>query len=247
MPPGGQNLPQGNLPNGDCPVPSGGQGFPHGDGGNDGQNNLNPNGGKSGGQPGSMGFGTSGTLRLFTNPLVGEASWLLPFVLGGLIVLVTLLARKRPFDGKHAALILWVDWLLPEAIHFTYSTELMHAYYLIMLGAPLVALLANTAPGTYLLATGRANDAASYILDTGRPVLTFGGFLGEYQEVSVGQLSALVESGQLRFVLSQGAQHYPEIFQWVQQNCKTVDTSNLSGTRLPGGQVANSNLYDCGK
>jgi 4-amino-4-deoxy-L-arabinose transferase-like glycosyltransferase len=334
-----------------------------------------------------MDFGTAGTLRLFTNPLVGEVSWLLPFVLGGLVILVIVIVRKRPFDGKHAALILWAGWLLPEAIYFTYSTGLMHAYYLIMLGAPIAALaamtgwalweiirerrllgwslafllaggtiffqadvlrgtttaaslpvvialtllgtglvfavvsrfrahfapaalsllliamlvapalwsalttfnsspntalpyagpatqeslslpgaprtgngagngntrntslldylLANTEPGTYLLATDRANDAASYILATGRPVLTFGGFLGEYQEVSVEQLSALVESGQLRFVLSQGAQQYPEIFQWVQQNCKTVDTSNLSGTGNPGGQAANSNLYDC--
>jgi 4-amino-4-deoxy-L-arabinose transferase-like glycosyltransferase len=378
LPPGGQNIPQGNLPNGVRPVPSGGQGFPQGSIEDDGQ---------SGGQPGSMDFGTAGTLRLFTNPLVGEVSWLLPFVLGGLVILVIVIVRKRPFDGKHAALILWAGWLLPEAIYFTYSTGLMHAYYLIMLGAPIAALaamtgwalweiirerrllgwslafllaggtiffqadvlrgtttaaslpvvialtllgtglvfavvsrfrahfapaalsllliamlvapalwsalttfnsspntalpyagpatqeslslpgaprtgngagngntrntslldylLANTEPGTYLLATDRANDAASYILATGRPVLTFGGFLGEYQEVSVEQLSALVESGQLRFVLSQGAQQYPEIFQWVQQNCKTVDTSNLSGTGNPGGQAANSNLYDC--
>jgi 4-amino-4-deoxy-L-arabinose transferase-like glycosyltransferase len=107
-------------------------------------------------------------------------------------------------------------------------------------------LLANTTPGTYLLATDRANDAASYILETGRPVLTFGGFLGEYQEVSLEQLLALVESGQLRFVLSQGGQKYPEIFQWVRQNCKVVDTSNLSSAGIPGGQDANSNLYDCG-
>jgi 4-amino-4-deoxy-L-arabinose transferase-like glycosyltransferase len=388
VPPGGQNLPPGNLPNGDRPLPPGGQGFPQGLGGNDRQNSQITNGGQTGGQGGSMDFGTAGTLRLFTNPLVGEASWLLPFVLGGFIVLVILLARKRPFDGKHAAIILWAGWLLPEAIYFTYSTGLMHAYYLIMLGAPIAALaamtgwalweiiqkrkllgwslafllaggtiffqagvlhgtaatapqavglalallgiglvfavvsrfrarfapaalsllliamlvapalwsalttfnsspntalpyagpatqgslslpaaprtgngngngnarnqslldylLANTAPGTYLLATDRANDAASYILDTGRPVLTFGGFLGEYQEVSVEHLSALAKSGQLRFILSQGAKQYPEIFQWVQQNCKAVDTSNLSGNGIPGGQAANSNLYDCG-
>jgi 4-amino-4-deoxy-L-arabinose transferase-like glycosyltransferase len=355
---------------------------------NYGQNNPGMINGQSGGQPGSMDFGTAGTLRLFTTPLVGEASWLLPFVLGGLIILAFVL-WKRPFEAKHTTLLLWAGWLLPEAVYFTYSTGLMHAYYLIMLGAPLAALtamtgwalweiiqkrkllggslafllaggtiffqagalrgnsaaspwavglalvllgmgfvfavvsrfrvcfepaalcllliamliapalwsalttfnsspntalpyagpatqsvralpgtqrngngvvngnarnkslldylLANTAPGTYLLATDRANDAAPYILETGRPVLSFGGFLGEYQEVTVKQLSGLVESGQLRFILSQGAQQYPEIFQWVQQNCKAVDAFNLSGTGIPGGQTANSNLYDCGK
>jgi 4-amino-4-deoxy-L-arabinose transferase-like glycosyltransferase len=287
-----------------------------------------------------MDFGTAGTLRLFSVPLVGEASWLLPFVLGGLVILVIAL-WKRPFDGKHAALILWAGWLLPETIYFTYSSGLMHAYYLIMLGAPIAALtgmtgwalweiiqkhkrtgwslafltaigtiifqagvlrdssseapwavgiaavllgvglacaivskfrvrfaiatlcllmsamligptlwsaettfnpspntalpyagpatsnaedlpvnpptgagnmgdnkslldylVANTEPDTYLLATDRAQEAAAYILETGRPVLTFGGFLGEYQEVSVEQLSALIGSGQLRFILS---------------------------------------------
>jgi 4-amino-4-deoxy-L-arabinose transferase-like glycosyltransferase len=67
-------------------------------------------------------------------------------------------------------------------------------------------LNANTRPGTYLLATDRASDAATYILATGRPVLAFGGFLGQYNEVSVDQLAALVKSGHLRFVLSQGLQ-----------------------------------------
>ena len=383
--PGGQNIPQGNLPNGDRPVPPDGQGFPQGYGGNSGQNNLNPNEGQSDGRP-SIDFGTAGTLRLFTNPLVGEASWLLPFVLGGLIVLVILLARKRPFNGKHAALILWAGWLLPEAIYFTYSTGLMHAYYLIMLGAPLAALvamtgwalweiiqkrkllgwslafllaagtiffqagvlrgttavaplavglalvllglglvlalvsrfrarfapaalslllismlvapalwsalttfntspntglpyagpatqnmqaqpgaqqngiginrnqflldylLANTAPDSYLLATDRANDAASYILDTGRPVLTFGGFLGEYQEVSVGQLSALVESGQLRFILSSALVQYQDLSQWAGQHCTTVNVSGLAATTngMPGNQQQTNILYDCG-
>jgi len=376
-PPGGQNLPQGNLQNGDRPVPSGGQGFPQGFGGNSGQNSLIPNDGQSDGRP-SIDFGTAGTLRLFTNPLVGEASWLLPFVLGGLIVLVVVLARKRPFDGKHAALILWAGWLLPEAIYFTYSTGLMHSYYLIMLGTPIAGLVAmtgwalweiiqkrkllgwslafllaagtiffqagvlrgataaaplavglalsllgtglvfavvsrfrtrftpaalsllliamlvapalwsalttfnsspntalpyagpatqgslsmpgalragngasnenarntslldylltNTAPGTYLLATDRANDAASYILDTGRPVLTFGGFLGEYQEVTMEQLSALVESGHLRFILSSALAQYQDLSQWAGQHCTKVN--------VPG--LATTTLYDCG-
>jgi hypothetical protein len=35
-----------------------------------------------------MDFGTAGTLRLFSEPLVSEASWLLPFVLAGKLVVV---------------------------------------------------------------------------------------------------------------------------------------------------------------
>ncbi len=371
-------------------------------------------------------------------PLAGEASWLLPFVLGGLVILALAL-WKQPFDEKHASVILWAGWLLPEAIYFTYSTGLMHAYYLIMLGAPAAALtgmtiwaawqlirkhtlpgwglllllaagtlvfqgitlwgkadlalwaisaaciifglglcclalsmvkarfapvalslllaamlaapaywsvlttlnpsngnlpaagpggmggmgrmggpmngggmpggmyspanngnaagetdstansngvagemnastngggmpggmngpangggmsggtddsllkylLANTQPGTYLVATGQANDAATYILATGRPVLTFGGFLGQYNEVSVDQLAALVKSGRLRFVLNQGLQGHQEIAQWVQKNCTRVDISNSTGSNDSSllGSRLNQSLYDCG-
>lgn len=90
-----------------------------------------------------MDFGSPGTLRLFSAPLVDEASWLLPFVLAGLVILIAVL-WKRPFDEKHAVLILWVLWLLPAALYFSYSQGLMHAYYLIMLGPPLAALFAMT-------------------------------------------------------------------------------------------------------
>lgn len=399
--PGERNAPPpGGFPGSGFPEPPSGQNLQPGvrnDGGQPGPGNL---GGQPGGAPGSMDFGNAGSLRLFTQPLVGEASWLLPFVLGGLVILLIAL-WNRPLDDRHVALILWAVWLLPEAIYFTYSTGLMHAYYLIMLGAPLAALsamtawaawqiickhallgwsllflltagtmlfqgftlwgttslapwaigagailfglglcflalsmvrarfaplavsllfaavlvapalwsalttfnpnpngqlpaagpagqsvplgrnrpgpigqaapsrpigngtaagvnqallsylLANTQPGTYLLATGRASDAAGYILATGRPVLTFGGFLGQYQEVSVAQLSALVKSGRLRFVLGQDARQYQDIYQWVGQNCAVVNDPSLttgmdSGFSAFGRQQSGTGLYDCG-
>ena len=341
-----------------------------------------------GGQPGSMDFGSAGTLRLFTQPLVGEASWLLPVALGGLAILAITLWRQ-PFGDRHITVILWAGWLLPETIYFTYSQGLMHAYYLIMMGPPIAALTAmtfwalwraiqtrrligwgltvlmalgmlafqvytlrnrtsiagwvvgiaavmivtglvlaavsklrihlapaalslflaalfiapaawsalttlnsspnealpyagpaqnggpgrgmgptmggdgnlnqvllsylldNTLPGTYLLATDRASEASSYILATGRPVLTFRGFLGQYDEITVDQLSTLVKKGQLRFVLNQSQQGNQEIAQWVQQNCKPVEITNRSVTDTPivnnqGRGPAQGNLFDCG-
>lgn len=398
---------QDQFAQGQPPQPPSGQNTPLGFGDDGG-------GPMGGGQPGgSMDFGTAGTLRLFTAPLAGEASWLLPFVLGGLIVLAFVL-RKRSFGEEHIALILWGGWLLPEAIYFTYSTGLMHAYYLIMLGAPIAALagmtiwalwkiiagrklfgwaiaallaaitlffqaitlwsnttaaiwiiviagvlfsaallliaidklrgkfipvtltillaamlvapatwstlttfnaspnsglpyagparqvmsgrpmgpglangsnralqrqttsmgnmpmpmgpgnggsnkadqelldylLANTKPGTYLLATGRSNSAAPYILETGRPVLTFGGFLGNEDVVTVDQLSELVKSGQLRFVLGEDLNQHQAIAEWVKNNCKQVNipgmtVSNMSDPGNPGRQPGNTILYDC--
>jgi 4-amino-4-deoxy-L-arabinose transferase-like glycosyltransferase len=364
-PPVGQNNPPTGALDENRPQPPTGQDFPVGPDTGFKSSGPGNGGGQPGGPGGSMDFGSAGTLRLFTQPLVGEASWLLPFVLGGLAVLVVAL-WKKPFDEKYVSVILWAGWLLPEAIYFTYSTGLMHAYYLIMLGAPVAALaamaawvawqviqkhallgwglllmlsagtlafqganlsgrtaigastllfglglcffglsmlkarfrltafslllaamlvapalwsflttfnpnpnsalpaagpaaqtspggisgpashgnsmagngedallnflIANTRPGSYLLATDRASDAATYILATGRPVLTFGGFLGQYNEVTVDQLAALVKSGQLRFVLSQGLQGHQEIAQWVQKNCTQVNISDSTSS-----------------
>ena len=383
-PPSGQNMPTGGAAGENRPFPPNGQGLPQGPGNGPGAFRQAGGGQPGGGPGGSADFGNAGTLRLFTQPLAGEASWLLPFGLGGLVVLALAL-WKRPFGDQHASAILWAGWLIPETLYFTYSTGLMHAYYLIMLGAPLAALaamtawglwqlivkrpalgwgllfllsaatlafqgfilwgtasqaawaigaagllsglglclfgfsmvkegfraaafslllaamlaapalwsalttfnpnpnsglpaagpgsqagmgnpgfqaggaggevdtalsaylLANTQPGTYLLATGRASDAAPLILATGRPVLAFGGFLGQYNEVSVTQLAALVKSGKLRFVLAQSLQGHQEMAAWVQQNCTLKNISGSNSTTNQPGAGQNQALYDCGE
>ncbi len=112
-------------------------------------------------------------------------------------------------------------------------------------------LLANTEPGTYLVATGGANSAAGYILATGRPVLAVGGFLNQYDEVSVDQLSSLVKSGRLRFVLSDALDRHQALAQWVKQNCAVVDASAYGGAAGTGsgnfnGPTSSTLLYQCG-
>jgi 4-amino-4-deoxy-L-arabinose transferase-like glycosyltransferase len=321
-----------------------------------------------------MDVGTPGSARLFTFPLVGEIGWILPFVLCGLFLIAATLGFKRPLTNQHAALILWAGWLLPEAVYFTYSTGIMHAYYMIMMGAPLAALFAmtgwafwqmlqkrkelalgllallaagtilfqaitlrgqtsaapwvvggavlllalgflllvvsrsqarlaaaglslvlvavlvapglwsalttfnptpnaglpysgpaqedslgqkngtpmqsrlmdylleNTDPDSYLLATVTANQAAPFILATGRPVFTFGGFGGMDQIVDAGGLAEMVAAGELRFVLNEGLEQRPEILAWLQQNCEAVD---FSGRIAP--QQQRLILFDCGK
>ena len=370
-----QYPPQGNIPPGPR-SPNGGQLPP--------LSNGNPPALPQGGQnpmPGTMDFGTAGITRLFTDPLVGEASWLLPIVLTGLIV-ITAMLWKRSFDEKHLSLILWAGWLLPEAIYFTYSQGLLHAYYLIMMGAPIAALfamtgwafgqlirknkwlgwgvaasisvvtlvfevyilhgtvpaagwaigsavglfmvgilillvgrkdsrvvpfaltlmlaallvapilwsvlttfndnpnsalpyagpsqnknmpgagqgggsqdiasqalvnylLANTEPGTYLVATYNANQAAPFILATGRPVLTFGGFLGSDNIIDADGLAKMVSEGKLRFVLGGGNIGKQEISKWVEMNCKKV--RNIPGLGPATTNPQNNILFDCGQ
>jgi len=114
-------------------------------------------------------------------------------------------------------------------------------------------LFANTDPDSYLLATTSSHSASPFILATGRPVLTFGGFTGRDDVISVEQLAAMVAGGELRFVLSDGSlqQQKPEIASWVQHNCSVVNLPGMtvnqprSAQAMPQQDRQNMRLFDC--
>ncbi|MDP2949492.1 MAG: glycosyltransferase family 39 protein, partial [Chloroflexota bacterium] len=89
--------------------------------------------------------GEPGALRLFTEPLVTQASWLLPLALLGIPLIMVLLGWRWPLGDKHLALVLWVGWLLPEIVFFSFTSGIFHSFYVIMLGPPLAALVGATA------------------------------------------------------------------------------------------------------
>jgi 4-amino-4-deoxy-L-arabinose transferase-like glycosyltransferase len=105
----------------------------------------------AGGPPTAQGGGRSsevgepGWLRLFSEPLVTEGSWLLPVALLGIPLVLVVLGRPWSLTTRHLALVLWAGWLLPEVAYFSFNSGLFHAYYLIMLGPPLAALVGATA------------------------------------------------------------------------------------------------------
>ncbi len=111
------------------------------------------------------------------------------------------------------------------------------------LGLDVNELLANTSPGGYLFAAARAQEAAPYILSTGRPVLSFGGFSGGDNIVSPERLARLVADGQLRYVWvdSQLGQTKPQLGSWVTRSCRPVQRSaaGTNANNQPG------QLYDC--
>jgi 4-amino-4-deoxy-L-arabinose transferase-like glycosyltransferase len=330
--------------------------------------------------------GHAGALRMFTEPLFDEASWLLPIALLGLPILLALLGVRWPLNEKQLGIVLWAGWLLPALLYFSFTTGLFHAYYVVMLGPPMAALvgatawalhkiirerpwmgwiltglltattilvqalavinypgyagpiilassllwltgfvllllqkwsrtreaayalltsamavapliwsfattlnpnasmglpnagpfiegasrrintaeisekqqemldylLANTDPDGYLVATTSSHVASPLILATGRPVLTFGGFTGRDNVISVEQLAEMVAAGEIRFVISDGSlqQQKPEIASWVQRNCSIVPLPEITlqpgEGRTPQGPDQASMLYDCG-
>ena len=127
-----------------------------------GQGQLPPNGpppigggppvGSNGGVPfrasAFPGTGQPGLRRLFTAPLNKEASWLLPFALVGLALLVLGGARRplrsmlhEPLSARHQTAVLWGGWLLAGAAFFSVA-GFFHEYYLSMLAAPTAVLMA---------------------------------------------------------------------------------------------------------
>lgn len=88
---------------------------------------------------GMFGTGTAGPLRLFSESLSGQASWLLPFVLFGLIALIVDFIRRRQLLQLHTFAIFWLAWLLPAMVFFSVA-GFFHQYYLSLLGPPIAAL-----------------------------------------------------------------------------------------------------------
>ena len=112
--------------------------------------------------------------------------------------------------------------------------------------------LEHTDPDSYLLATNNARGAAPFILATGRPVLTFGGFSGGDDVVNLNELQAMIARGELRFIL--GLPQKQEIARWIAASCEVVPgleapSSSRNRPPAPGGLRGgpqNEVLYDCG-
>lgn len=138
-PPQGQNMqtPQsGNGQNQSRP-----QGLP-----NDGQGRMgNGPGGKQngGGMGGTFGGNeTASIFRLFSNnSLSDQIIWLFPLSIFGFIAAAVKEKLKPPFNDKRKlGLIMWIMWLLPEFIYFSFTKGLFHPYYLTMMAPPIAAL-----------------------------------------------------------------------------------------------------------
>ncbi len=87
------------------------------------------------------GIGDPGPLRLLSQALGGQASWLLPLAVVGLFVAAACMPRRLPLDRRGQALVLWGGWLLAAGAFFSVA-RFFHFYYLIMLG-PAVSALAG--------------------------------------------------------------------------------------------------------
>ncbi|MCE1253977.1 MAG: glycosyltransferase family 39 protein [Anaerolineae bacterium] len=133
------------------------------------------NGGGPGGGFGGGGFpgtGRAGVLRLFTQPLSKEVSWMLPFALFCMALLLFGTRLKWPLALNHRMLVLWGGWLLTGATFFSVA-GFFHEYYLSMLAAPLAALVGVGCIQLWQMGKNRFWPAALLLLAAGAGTLAF--------------------------------------------------------------------------
>lgn len=132
-----------------------------------GENRMTPPSGAGGG--GVMTPGTPGVTRLFQKGLGEQVSWFLVLAVSSFCLILFQKRKKKANLEKNEQVqnmeelefgnikqlnrlsalsklqqqaILWMLWLLPASIYFSFSTGLFHTYYLAMLAAPIAALAA---------------------------------------------------------------------------------------------------------
>ncbi|MDR3596747.1 glycosyltransferase family 39 protein [Clostridium sp.] len=116
----------------------------------DGSNMQPPKGGMQNGGPGGQGgfqgsFGSevkAGITRLFAkSSLSDQIIWFLPLALLGFIAGAIKEKLRLKLDNRRKiSLVLWITWLVPEFIYFSFTTGLFHPYYLTMMAPPAAAL-----------------------------------------------------------------------------------------------------------
>lgn len=127
-PPGGFNQPRGNQPPNGFQPPV---------------NNGNVRPGNGGGMNGVI-AGQAGPFRMFDSSLAGEAGWLLPLSLAGIVLAAIQYRRRFPAGQirrqRYQNLLLWSGWLLTFMVVFSIAGGIFHSYYLVMLSPGIAAL-----------------------------------------------------------------------------------------------------------
>ena len=107
-------------------------------------------------------------------------------------------------------------------------------------------LVSHTTNETWILAVPSSQQAASLIIETGKPVMCLGGFSGSDQALDLASFQEYVRNGKVRYVQTGGnggggmGGSNSEIFSWVSATCTlvTISSGNSTGT-------GSTSLYDC--
>jgi 4-amino-4-deoxy-L-arabinose transferase-like glycosyltransferase len=111
----------------------------------------------------------------------------------------------------------------------------------------LAYLEANTQDVKYLVAVPSSQQGSQLVLETGRPVLFMGGFGGQDEVVTAGDLNAMVTNGELRYVLYGGDRgSKQDITNWLTSSCSVMLDYSQVSTNTPAPQTINGQALDGG-
>jgi 4-amino-4-deoxy-L-arabinose transferase-like glycosyltransferase len=98
-------------------------------------------------------------------------------------------------------------------------------------------LISHTTTETWLVAVPSSHEAASLILETGKPVMALGGFSGSDSILSIGNLTSLIHAGKVRYFFIPstssgvgGMNGNTDLFTWVNRHCAAVPSSYYGST-----------------
>jgi 4-amino-4-deoxy-L-arabinose transferase-like glycosyltransferase len=135
------------------------------------------------------------------------------------------------------------------------SVENMGGYNATSLTVPLAGfLLSHAGNTTFIAAVPTASLAGSLNINTGRPVMAFGGYLGTDQIISAGQIPGLIRNRTVRYILvisenrssdyrGVGYGENNAIYTWVEGHCAAVPESEWSEKNVYFWRQYG--LYDC--
>jgi 4-amino-4-deoxy-L-arabinose transferase-like glycosyltransferase len=111
----------------------------------------------------------------------------------------------------------------------------------------------NQGTTKYLFAVTSSNDAAPYIIQTGKAVMSLGGFSGNNPILTTAQLKALIKNNTVRYFLLGGQGGNSTVSSFVRSSCKAVSSSarqtatagGSTATAATGGMGSSQTLYDC--
>ena len=120
-------------------------------------------------------------------------------------------------------------------------------------------LLSHNTNETWILAIPNSQAGASLIIETGRPVMSIGGFSGSDRILDIASLTTLIQERKVRYFLTEGTAGAGRgmnsgnsgIFGWVSDHCTPVNLSagnetGVNATSAVGsGAQALTSLYDC--
>jgi hypothetical protein len=98
-------------------------------------------------------------------------------------------------------------------------------------------LLSHSTGETWLVAVpGSMGSGAELIIETGKPVMSLGGFSGSDEVLTLDTLKQMIASGDIRYFYLSGSQGggamnsgNSAIFSWVRESCTAIPSSAWSG------------------